>query len=387
MVTSDWSLPRVILEYWKRIVRTGGVYWRWARAKSGLASGSHAVPSPTVGLPLLLLPPNARRTCPRNPLYVRCWPGCCHWWQWWYWLLAWISSLWDRVSSNSTSSTRGEGVGSRGETSDINSREILPPKTDQLTWNSSLDFSFSLLGIICFGWKSMNVIQIQFCWSWSFPAKISPLNLAKDFAVDINIMTVGFPSHVTAIIIPQHKRRKALSQIVLDNKTQCSNSELFLPYWVEAFPSWITDFNPDLSCSTDLRIFQLCIPSGFTCFPIRFLPRVPPFHSWGQSLAKSTSRAFFSRFICWVPLFWLQTLSFTTFGKLVAVKILIDCHDYGKAINISRVKWIWREYYKKLGRAESFWILSVLPVQLLSNDAQSSEHYPTFFCPLLASSP
>ena len=195
------------------------------------------------------------------------------------------------MSSNSKSSTRGEWV-RRGETSDINSREILPPKTDQLTWNSSLDFSFSLLEIICFGWKSMNVIQIQFCWSWSFPAKISPLNLAKDFAVDINIMTVGFPSHVTTIIIPQHKRRKASSQMV-DHKIRCSNSELFLPYWLEAFSSRITDFNPDLSCSTDLRIFQLCIPSGFTCFPIRFLPRAPPFHSWGQSLAKSTSPCLF----------------------------------------------------------------------------------------------
>ena len=288
MVTSDWSLPRVILEYWKRIVRTGGVYWRWARAKSGLASGSHAVPSPTVGLPLLLLPPNARRTCPRNPLYVRCWPGCCHWWQWWYWLLAWISSLWDRVSSNSTSSTsstRGEGVGSRGETSDINSREILPPKTDQLTWNSSLDFSFSLLGIICFGWKSMNVIQIQFCWSWSFPAKISPLNLAKDFAVDINIMTVGFPSHVTAIIIPQHKRRKASTQIVLlwitrlsvriQNSSSPTELKLFLLESQISIPIYLAPQTWEFSNSVfrpDLHVF----PSDFSpCPPLPLLGAKP----------------------------------------------------------------------------------------------------------------
>ena len=232
----------------------------------------------------------------------------------------------------------------------------------------------------------MNVIQIQFCWSWSFPAKISPLNLAKDFAVDINIMTVGFPSHVTTIIIPQHKRRKASSQMV-DHKIRCSNSELFLPYWVEAFSSRITDFNPNLSCSTDLRIFQLCIPSGFTCFPIRFLPHAPPSTPGGKAWPSRPAPALFSRFIRWVPLFWLQTLSSTTFRKLVAVKVVIDCHEYGKAVNISRVKWILQEYYKKLGRVESFWILSVFPVQLLSNDAQSSEHYLTFFCPLLASSP
>ena len=234
----------------------------------------------------------------------------------------------------------------------------------------------------------MNVIQIQFCWSWSFPAKIFPLNLAKDFAVDINIMTVGFPSYVTAIIIPQHKRRKASTQIVLlwinrlsvriQNSSSPSELKLFLLESQISIPIYLAPQTWEFSNSVfrpDLHVF----PSDFS-------PVSPPSTPRGQSLAKSTSRAFFSRFIRWVPLFWLQTLSSTTFWNLVAVKILIDCHDYGKAGNISRVKWIWREYYKKLGRAESFWILSVLPVQLLSNDARSSEHYPTFFCPLLASS-
>ena len=119
----------------------------------------------------------------------------------------------------------------------------------------------------------MNVIQIQFCWSWSFPAKISPLNLAKDFAVDINIMTVGFPSHVTAIIIPQHKRRKASTQIVLlwitrlsvriQNSSSPTELKLFLLESQISIPIYLAPQTWEFSNSVfrpDLHVF----PSDFS---------------------------------------------------------------------------------------------------------------------------
>ena len=147
---------------------------------------------------------------------------------------------------------------SAGETSNINSGEILLHR--RISWHPApawiSTFTFSLLNYWSSNLKTCETCycicskilspfklrvslsldvsfqQIVFisCWldisksgfrqSWSCPAKISPLNSAEDFA-HINIMTVGFPSCATTIIIAHqlwwkhHQKHQAPSSLVL----------------------------------------------------------------------------------------------------------------------------------------------------------------------------
>ena len=122
--------------------------------------------------------------------------------------------------------------------------------------------------------------KFGFWWSWSCPAKISPLNSAEDFA-HINIMTVGFPScaTVTIIIVAHHcdenTTKITCTKQLLANPTnhlEASRSNdrasIFLG----------TDFYLDLSWSMDRSLVptSLCIPAGFTSFLVPVLPQRAP---------------------------------------------------------------------------------------------------------------
>ena len=266
----------------KLIVRTGAgaVYWK-ARDKSGLACRSHAARSLdrwVAGSPdlLLLLPPNARHTYSRNPLDLLLTPwlasSCCWWMRMmadaeerggrgncesagetsninsgeillhrrisWHPAPAWISTFtftgflllhfvefylyicWHRAPawiSTFTFSLLNYWSSNLKtcETCYCICSKILSPF--KLRVSLSLDVSFQqIVFISCW----LDISKSGFRQSWSCPAKISPLNSAEDFA-HINIMTVGFPSCATTIIIAHqlwwkhHQKHQAPSSLVL----------------------------------------------------------------------------------------------------------------------------------------------------------------------------
>ena len=128
----------------KRIVRTGAVYiGRRGISRAWLAEATR-LQAWTVGFPGpdLLLPPPAK--CQTYILEkssisadtLSCWPCCC----WCMWM--------KMIPADAGGREGGRGAcESGGETSNINSGEILSPQTGQLTSSSCPDFHFYILSI------------------------------------------------------------------------------------------------------------------------------------------------------------------------------------------------------------------------------------------------
>ena len=139
-----------------------------------------------------------------------------------------------------------------------------------------------------------------FWWSWSCPAKISPLNSAEDFA-HINIMTVGFPPCSTTIIIAHQdenttKSTKSTKQAPAGPRNHLgASSNVTQPQLFSLF----TDFylNPFWSMDRSLVPTSLCILARFTSFLLPFLRqkfslKMPPPVLWSKVWESKSASSF-----------------------------------------------------------------------------------------------
>ena len=200
----------------------------------------------------------------------------------WHWAPAWISTFTFSLLNYWPSNLK------TCETCYCICSKILSPF--KLRVSLSLDFLFQrIVFISCW----LDISKSGFWRSWSCPAKISPLNSAEDFA-HINIMTVGFPSCATTIIIPHHLMKTPPKA---PNTKQPSTHLEVSGNWVSSHATaiWVAMLFLGSQISIWIHLdpwieAQFCIPAGFTSF------RVPNFSS--NMLLLLYSRAKYGKFAC-----------------------------------------------------------------------------------------